>query len=365
MRPQAGSRILPPAPKPLIAAAWLGLAVLVATILAFGRGVLVPLALAILIWHMINAIARRYRKIRILGETAPNWARLTAAVLTILLALGLVLRIIVDNVGYVAAAAPAYEDNLRRLLPQLFTMAGIAEPPTLAQLLAEIDVRGLVTRLTGTLGALVGEIGLIALYVAFLLLEQETFGRKIEILFPQPEQAARAHSVIGHIERRIERYLWIKTLAGIGKAVPSYLILLLAGVDYAGFWGLVVFLVHFIPTIGSIIGVVLPALLAFLQFADLGSTILVAAGLSLVQFAISDVLEPRLLGNSLNLSPVVMIASLALFASLWGIAGMFLCVPITVILMIICAHFEATRPLAVILSANGRVEELGGAYGRP
>lgn len=350
--------------KPLLAVAWLGLAVLVTSVLALGRAVLVPLAIAVLIWHLINAIARRYRKIRILGETAPNWARLTAAVLTILLALGVVLQIIVTNVGQVAAAAPTYDDNLRKLVPQLFAMVGVREAPTLSQLLGEIDLRDLITRLTGAFGALVGEVGLIALYVAFLLLEQETFGRKIEILFPKPEQAERARSLLGHIERRIERYLWIKTLAGIGKALPSYLILVLVGVDYAGFWGLVVFLVHFIPTIGSILGAALPALLAYLQFADLGSMILVLVALSVVQFAISDVIEPRLLGSSLNLSPVVMIVALAFFATIWGIAGMFLCVPVTVIVMIICAHFEASRPLAVILSANGRVEELGGSYGR-
>lgn len=340
----------------VVAFAWLGIVMMVATILVVGRDVLIPLAIAILIWHLINALGDLYHRVRIRGQTAPNWARLTLAVITILVLLGIVVEVIVDNVGSVAAAAPVYDENLRKLLPQVFALFGQDEPPTLSQLIARIDIGGYVGLVSAALAGLVGDIGLIALYVAFMLFEQEMFDRKVDLLFADPERAARIRSLLGHIERQIEKYLWIKTVAGIAKALPSYLILVLVGVDYAGFWGLLVFLVHFIPTIGSVLGVALPALLAFLQFADLGTLAIVTVALSLVQFTISDIVEPKMMGDTLNLSPVVVILALAVWSTIWGIAGMFLCVPITAIIIIVCAHFDASRPVAVLLSAKGRVQ---------
>ncbi|MBT3482207.1 MAG: AI-2E family transporter, partial [Opitutales bacterium] len=74
------------------------------------------------------------------------------------------------------------------------------------------------------------------------------------------------------------------------------------------------------------------------------------------QILVGNLLEPRLMGNSLNLSPLVILLSLGLWGSLWGVSGMFLCVPITVIAMIICSHFPQTRPIAVLLSGNGQIK---------
>ena len=82
---------------------------------------------------------------------------------------------------------------------------------------------------------------------------------------------------------------------------------------------------------------------------------MVAAGLGALQVVVGNVIEPRLMGRSLNLSPLVVIASLATWGSIWGVTGMFLCVPLTAILMIALAEFPRTRPVAVLLSADGRV----------
>jgi AI-2 transport protein TqsA len=103
------------------------------------------------------------------------------------------------------------------------------------------------------------------------------------------------------------------------------------------------------------LGVVFPSLLALVQFSTIGPFVAVVVLLSVTQFVIGNVVEPKLMGGKLNLSPLVVIFSLVLWGKLWGVPGMFLCVPLTVIAMIVMGTFERTRPVAVLLSADGAV----------
>ena len=114
-----------------------------------------------------------------------------------------------------------------------------------------------------------------------------------------------------------------------------------------------IFLLAYIPTIGSLLGVVFPALMALLQFGGGSEFLTIAVGLGAAQLVIGNVLEPRMMGKSLNLSSLVVIISLAVWGSIWGVTGMFLSVPITVLLMIVLAEF-VNRPIAILLSADGK-----------
>lgn len=328
---------------------------LTGTLLVLGRNIAIPLALAILVWQLINAIAEQVRRVRIRGQTAPRWARLLVAIAVMLVVLGLVVDLIVSNATAVAAAAPSYQRNLERLFAELPQRLGVEAAPTLAELVARIDLPALIRNLTGTLTALVGSAGLVLLYVAFILLEQESFERKIEALLPDPDDSRRLRTVLADIERRIETYLWIKTLISAATGLLSWLVLRLVGVAFPEFWGLVVFMLNFIPVIGSLFGVALPVLLTIVQFAAPAPALTVAVLLGAIQFTLGNVLEPRLMGSSLNLSPLVILLSLAVWGSIWGIAGMVLSVPLTVMLMIVLAHFEPTRKVAILLSATGKV----------
>ena len=135
----------------------------------------------------------------------------------------------------------------------------------------------------------------------------------------------------------------------------SYGVLTLVGVDFALFWAFLIFLLNYIPTIGSIVATAFPALLTLVQFDGFTPFFIVLIGVLAIQVAIGSFLEPRLLGNTLNISPLVVILALALWGLLWGVVGMLLCVPITIILIIIFAQFPPTRPIAVFLSRNGEV----------
>lgn len=130
------------------------------------------------------------------------------------------------------------------------------------------------------------------------------------------------------------------------------------GVDYAEFWALIIFLLNYIPTIGSMLAVLFPSMLAIVQFGTVLHPVLTLCLLGGVQFAIGNLIEPRLMGRSLNLSPLVIMLALTFWGAIWGITGMLLCVPITVILMIIFSEFKQTRPIAIMLSADGIVNPI-------
>ncbi|MEO1020002.1 MAG: AI-2E family transporter, partial [Pseudomonadota bacterium] len=104
------------------------------------------------------------------------------------------------------------------------------------------------------------------------------------------------------------------------------------------------------------LAVMLPAFLTIIQFASLSVFAAVLLPLIGIQFVVGNVIEPRLMGTQLNLSPLVLMLSLSLWGSIWGIAGMFLCVPIMVILLIILSQFAQTRPLAILMSSTGKVD---------
>jgi predicted PurR-regulated permease PerM len=161
--------------------------------------------------------------------------------------------------------------------------------------------------------------------------------------------------MLDHIDQSISRYISLKTLISLITAVASYVALLLIGVDFPLFWAAVIFLLNFIPTIGSLIATLFPALMALLQFAAFGPFILVLMVVGTIQVLVGNVLEPKLMGSSLNISSLVVLISLAFWGTIWGIVGMILSVPITVMLIIIFSRFDTTRSAAIWLSGNGEV----------
>tara|TARA_Y100001970_G_scaffold45329_2_gene56877 strand:+ start:2432 stop:3403 length:972 start_codon:yes stop_codon:yes gene_type:complete len=320
-------------------------------VLVTGRELLIPFAIAVLIWYVITALSRL-----IGGYTGvPGWLALTSSIVFFLIILGLIVELISGNIASVRDAAPMYQTNLERLIDGITRFGGMTERPTIAHVIDQIDVKALISGVATAVAKVAGNAGLIVVYVIFLLAEQRTFSRKIEALFPGAERREEVQLILSEIQKRTQTYIAVKTLLSLLTAVISYIVLVAVGLDLAGFWAFVIFLLAYIPTIGSLLGVIFPALMALLQFGGGSEFLIIAVGLGAAQIIIGNVLEPRMMGKSLNLSSLVVIVSLAIWGSIWGVTGMFLSVPITVILMIILAEFKQTRPIAILLSADGRV----------
>jgi predicted PurR-regulated permease PerM len=222
--------------------------------------------------------------------------------------------------------------------------------------LGHIDLQRLMVTSAASVASIVGTFAVVLIYAGFLLAEKGAFARKVARLSDEPAKVAQIQALIRDINRRIGTYLVMKTLVNVMLALASYLVLRGFGIEFAGFWALLIGLFNYIPYVGSILGVALPSLLAILQFGDFWQVVVFVLAMSVPQVVIGNFLDPWLMGNSLNLSPFVILVGLVAWMSMWGIAGAILSVPIMAILVIVFSEFESTRPIAVLLSKDGRIE---------
>nr|WP_299218998.1 AI-2E family transporter [uncultured Aquimarina sp.] len=131
--------------------------------------------------------------------------------------------------------------------------------------------------------------------------------------------------------------------------------LALMDVDAPFFWALLMFLLNYIPTVGSLIATIFPAVFSLVQFGEFTPFLIILIGLGILEWFVGNVLEPKIMGNSLNISPLVTIIALVIWGQIWGITGMLLSVPITVTMVIICSQFKNTKAIAILLSENGEL----------
>lgn len=327
-------------------------------VMVVGQEFLVPLAVALMLWYVINAMSRSFVKLMPWADE-PNWLSMLLSIVTIGLFMALAIDMVQTNVLEVKAAIPKYRENFAGLSIKISSMlpASVLERmPNMGEVISGIKPAPVISGLTDTIVAMIGKISLVLIYVAFMLAEQGTFKKKIREIFPNQEKRDSVMSILSHAQEDIQTYLWIKTLTSGLTGVISYFVLRAVGVDFAIFWAFTIFMLNFIPTIGSIIATLFPAMLALIQFDTFGPFFIVLAAVGSIQVVVGNVLEPKLMGNTLNVSPFVVMMSLTLWGSIWGIAGAFLSVPITVILLIIFAHFEKTRYIAVLLSGDGSLK---------
>ena len=324
-------------------------------LLYIGQSLLLPLVIAGVIAYLINILTHAICALRVRGIGLPKPLAMVLAITVIVVSITFVIQLITINIGKVINAAPEYQKNLEQLVMKGYALLEIEEPPNLSEILSQIDFRTYLQNLGGTVRAIVSSTGIILVYLVFLLLEQRTFATKIRNLVLNRERQKDVFELIGKIRRDIRLYIGIKVLTSAATGLFSYLVLHFVGVDFASFWAVLIFFLNFIPTIGSIIATAFPSVLALVQFDTLGPFIVVTSVLTTIQFCIGSLIEPKLMGSSLNLSPIVIILSIGLWGSIWGIPGMFFCVPITMIFVIIFSYFPGTRPVAVLLSGDGKV----------
>ncbi len=331
--------------------------ILVFYILIVGKDLLIPFVLAIIIWYLINILALAFEKIKIWKYHLPRWLCFIFSFITMGGLIVFFLNLISNNIADVVVVAPAYQKKFTSLITQGYQLFNLEEPPTIRQIFSSIDIAGLLSQFAVTITGFVSKAGIILVYLVFLFLEQKSFQLKLAALIKQPHRREEVFALIKKIDKDIRVYIGIKTFNSALTAILGYLIMSSQNLDFAEFWSILIFTLNFIPSIGSIVATIFPSVFAIIQFDSLYPIVIVAGGIGMLQFLIGNILEPRLMGNNLNLSPIVIILSLFAWGALWGIAGMILCVPITVIGMIILSHFPKTRPIAIVLSRDGDIFE--------
>lgn len=245
---------------------------------------------------------------------------------------------------------PRYQASLGNMLEQATARFPALEAPLRSITEAETD-RGLhiIQAALQALSDFLSQTFLVIIYLLFILAERAGFDARLERSF-SPETARKIEEGIRTINASIAQYIVVKTIMGLAAGVLTTVILLACGVDYAALWGILTFLFNYIPYLGSIVATIAPVLLSLVQFQDPAKTVAILVVLLVIQNAIGYFIEPRIAGRTLDLSPLVIIISLAFWGSLWGIVGMVLAVPLVVLVRAILANSPATRPLARMLS---------------
>ncbi len=330
---------------------------LIFLLLIVGQDLLLPLVIAIAFWYLINVLASGFARLSIAGHRLPKALCFIAAILTFLAFISMVVQFISDSINAVGGVTAMYEANLRAHWERLPLADSLPIDGLATYVSEQIDISSIVTAMALSFTSLAADGTLILIYVGFMLFEQGHFNQKLSALMADPAREKQMLRILERVRNDVRKYISIKLFTSALTGLLSYILLRIIDINFAELWALGIFLLNFIPTIGSIIATIFPALIALAQ-SDQGFALflIVLLGVGALQMFIGNILEPRLMGASLNLSPVVILFNLALWGAIWGIPGMFLCVPLLIIVTIVFSHFPATRPIAILLSSNGRID---------
>jgi len=326
-------------------------------ILIYGRDLLIPFILALIIWFIIKETRDILSKVKFLKTKLPIWLLSMISAVFIFFILGLVIKMLTSNITNLSESLPRYGNNVNSIIALLNNQFGIDITETFNGFYKDFDFQGLVSTVVSSLTSVFSNTFMILLYMLFLFLEEFIFIKKLKVVYPQQEKFEKVNGLLKKIDKSIGSYLLLKSLVSILTGVLSYLALLFIGVEAALFWAFLIFLLNYIPTIGSLIGTLFPATFAMLQYGELFPFFAVLGAVGLIQVIVGNIIEPKIMGDSLNISALVVIMTLSFWGLIWGVIGMILSVPITVIIIIICAEFPKTRFIAIMLSDKGNVGE--------
>ncbi|MDA3840289.1 MAG: AI-2E family transporter [Patescibacteria group bacterium] len=324
-------------------------------ILIIGKSLLLPLVIAIVMWYVILAFSSYFEKIKIGTKNVPHFLALILSFFVLGLVLWVIVSILQFNIGKMIVKAPEYQEKVYLLLSSSLAWFGVSEIPSISNIIETLSFSSLLGFMTDLFTNLAGYAGMALIYLVLIFLEYKIFNKKIEKFLNNSEKYFKFCEVIKKIDADIKTYVSIKTGMSLLTAILSYIILMVVGIDFPLFWAMLIFVLNYIPTIGSIIAVTFPLILSLVQFPTFTPFVVLLILLILVQVAVGNIIEPKLMGKSLNLSPLVIILSLGLWGAIWGVVGMFLSIPIMVIVNIILAKLPKTRGLAIMFSANGKV----------
>ena len=336
-----------------------GLALMVGWILVIARPIILPVMASVIVAYVVLGLAELIGRIPGLRNLPPA-LRYALAVAGCLGGVAVILWLVVTNFGQVATLLPRYQEQLLAMIQRGAVGLGIDDEPSWETLrrdvLAHVDVQRLVLASAASVASIVGTFTVVLIYAGFLLAEKGAFASKVARLSDEPARVAQIQALIADINSRIGTYLVMKTLVNVILGAASYLILRGFGIEFAGFWALLIGLFNYVPYFGGIIGVTLPTVLAILQFGDFWQVLVFVLAMCVPQVALGNFIEPWLMGSSLNLSPFVILVGLVAWMAIWGIAGAILSVPIMAILVIVFSEFEYTLQIAVLLSKEGRIQ---------
>lgn len=328
---------------------------IVVLLLIVAQSIILPFLFALLIWFVVKKTRNLMDKIDFIERFIPHWIKTIVSTSIIFGLLIFVTNLLILSIEDLSTNYLSYSNNISIISTKINESFGVDLGQDIQEMYHSINLNDMFGLLVNSLSEILGNMLLTAFYVVFLFLEERLFGYKFKLIFSEKSQRLNFESILKKVDKSMSSYLSLKSLIALMSASISFVIFSLVGIEAPIFWAFLIFIFNFIPSIGPIVATVLPSLFAFMQFGDFNNGLIIFFGVGLVVMLIGNFVEPKLMGNTLNISPLVAILSLAVWGTIWGIPGMLLAVPITVALIIILAQFPSTRPVAILLSEKGRV----------
>jgi AI-2 transport protein TqsA len=204
------------------------------------------------------------------------------------------------------------------------------------------------TTILSSAGSAFGALVLVFFFVLLMLIEAPVWRQKVARVFSGGDEASLVDSVTV-IARQMRRYLLVRVILGLVTAGLYAGWLWIFDVDLLLVWALLAFLLNFVPTLGSLVAGVLPVIYALVQ-KDFSTVVVIGAGILVIEQVMGNYVDPRVQGRQLSLSPLVILAVILIWGWIWGVAGVLLAVPVTMALVVVCAHVPRLRPVALFLS---------------
>ena len=311
--------------------------------------VITPLVVAVFMLLLIDAfsvgVGRRWPKI-------PEWFRLSIAV-------ALILAGFIFVVGVCAHYGKSFALQIAGLEPKLDGMLGQMSASLQFPSLSILDLsRGetpstMLLRVFGAARGIVSRAVLVVIYLGFLLASRRAFGRKTERLFPEASRRAQWYRMFQSVRNATDQYMALQTFKAALIAVATGIFTAAIGLPNAPFWAFLLFLAAYIPIVGGIAGTLVPTLVALAEFETPLRPLLLLVLLGGSIFLIDNVVMPKIQADRLNIDPVFVLLSLGFWGALFGLPGVFLSTPLTVMVIAVTAEISGLRWLAILLSKEG------------
>jgi len=327
-------------------------------ILHFLQRVFIPLGFATLVSLMLTPLVNRLVRLKI-----PRFIGIILVISAMFIILYGVGQIFYSSLQNFAAALETYQSRFSQILHELWSRFKIPEElyPTMGWTQNLLDR---IIQMTGSFVSFGTSLGLALLFIILMQIEMPLFWRKLKRAFPHHVNVKVAGAV-SDASRQVARYLFLKTMLSTVTGVLVWLTLSIIGQDLARFWGLVAFLLNYIPNLGSFFVLLATMTLGFVQFyPDWNRIIVVWVTMPVIQILIGSIIDPQLQGHQLDLSPLVILISLIVWGWIWGIAGMFLAVPLTVALKIFLSHIDNLRPIGVMMGSGRMSRSFRRSWGK-
>lgn len=343
---------------PLTFTCYLAATIMIGWLCIIGKSIIVPVLIGIIGVYLFVVAADALQKLPLMHNAPRFLRRLLILILFTLIIAGLVIFII-QNAQAISLAIPRYADNFEILLVNMLGAFGIVDAIDWDLIIAKtsetINIASVMNYLLISVYSFGTVLVTALLYAVFLATELDDLPNKTRKAFGNVDQASNAIELTSRINKRIADYLGAKTLVNVILGIISLIILLFLGIEFALFWALLIALFNYIPYIGSIIGVIFPVIIAFLQTGSIVSGVIAFVTLMAAQIYVGSFLEPKMLGRSVNLSPFIVLLALSFWVVVWGSIGAILAVPLTAVIMIILSEIPSARPFAVMMSECGDV----------